>query len=196
MRNGHLLRYVVVLCVLATLGGAVALAANKNGLPDPHRMTARAMGAVTVGAGWQQFIWNGAAPVDSSDNPMTFTLAQPGYLSVVDAFYDGDQFEIRDGTTLIGTTSTPLNDEQFVMTADLAWAYHAAFSWASIPLAAGPHSINIRVINQATGFTGGAAFLRVDYEQFGAPIPTLGWMGLLGLAVVLAAVGFMVLRRS
>ncbi len=196
MKNGHLVRCLVVLCVLLTLGGTAALAANTNGLPESHRMTARAMGPVTIGAGWQRFTWTLAPPADAAENPMTFTLAQPGYLSVVDCFIDGDQFEVRDGATLIATTSAPLNDGQFAATPDLAWLNHAAFSWASIPLAAGPHSINIRFIAAATGPAGGAAFMRVDYDQYGRPIPTLSWIGLLGLAVVLAAAGFVFLRRS
>jgi hypothetical protein len=196
MKNGHLLRYAVVLCVVTALGGAIALAGNTNGGPEPNQMMARAMGPVTIGVGWQGFNWAVVPPTDSTDNPMTFTLTQPGYLSVVDCYFDGDQFEIRDGATLIATTSVPLNDGQFVLTPDLAWLNHTAFSWASIPLAAGSHSINVRVIQGATGFTSGKAFLRVDYDHYGEPIPTLGWLGLLGLAVVLAAVGFVFLRRS
>ncbi len=195
MRRGLWLGGLVVFCLVAAAGGGLALA-NNNGLVDSHHMTARVMGPITVASGWQQFSWSAAPPTDAAENPFTFTLTQPGYLSVVDCYIDGDQFEVRDGTTLIATTSVPKNDGYFVGTPDAAWADHPDFSWASIPLAAGAHSINIRLIAAAAGPPGGAAFLRVDNEQFGIPVPTLGWAGLVGLAALLAAAGFIFLRRS
>ena len=133
--------------------------------------------------------------MDSTQNPFTFTLTQPGYLSVTDAFIDGDRFEVRDGATLIGTTSVPLNDGQSQADPNLAFQT-GIFSWAQYPLAAGAHSINIRVIQEATGFTDGSGFLRVDDTPFTAAIPMLGLFGLATLVALLAGAGFVLLRRG
>jgi hypothetical protein len=189
-------RYVVAAALLLlALAGGLALAANLNGPPPSTGMQAHKMYAITVGSGWQGINWNGAAPVDSTDNPFTFTLAQPGYLSVTDAFIDGDRFEVRDGATLIGTTSVPLNDGHSQADPNLTFQT-GLFSWGQYPLAAGAHAINIRVIAEATGFTSGTAFLRVDYAPFNNTIPMLGLVGLAALAALVAGAGFVLLRRG
>jgi hypothetical protein len=189
-------RYVVAAAlVLLALAGGLALAANLNGLPPRPGMQAHKMYAITVGSGWQGINWNGAAPVDSTDNPFTFTLAQAGYLSVADAFINGDRFEVRDGATLIGTTSVPFNNGLSQADPNVTFQ-NGAWSWGQFPLAAGAHSINIRVIAEATGFTTGTAFLRVDNAPFSNAIPMLGLVGLAALAALLAGVGFVLLRRG
>ena len=187
--------YALVAAMLVALGGNLALAADANRRPLGTRMQAHKMYAITVGGGWQYFDWDGAAPVDSLDNPFTFTLTQPGYLSVTDSYVDGDRFEVRDGGTLIGTTSVPLDDGQYQAQPDLAFQT-AAWSWGQFPLAAGAHSINIRVIAEAAQSTGGTGYLRVDYAPYGRGIPTLGLVGLAALAALLAGTGLALLRRG
>lgn len=188
-------RYMVVAALLLALGESLTLAATSNKRPPRTGIQAHKMGAITVGSGWRYFDWNGAAPVDSTDNPFTFTLTQTGYLSVTDAFIDGDRFEVWDGTTLIGTTSVPLDDGQFQGNPDLAFQT-GRFSWGQYPLATGAHSINIRVIQEATGITGGEGALRVDYQPFTNAIPMLGFVGLAALAALLAGIGYALLRRG
>jgi hypothetical protein len=189
-------RYAVAAAVLLAVGGRLALAANPNGLPPRTGMLAKKMYAITVGSGWQPFGWNGPVGVDSFDNPFTFTLTQPGYLSVTDVFVDGDSFEVRDGVTLLGTTSVPLDDGQSQADPDLTFRT-AAWSWGQFPLAAGLHSINIRVVAEATGYTRGDGYLRIDYSPYGsAAIPALGLAGLAALAALLAGIGYALLRRG
>jgi hypothetical protein len=186
---------ILVIVVAAALCVGAAYAAT-NGPGPQTGMKVKALGAVTVGGGWQGFNWSGAAPVDSSDNPFTFTLAAPGYLTVIDCFYDGDQFEVRNGTTLLGTTSVPANNHQTYTDPNVCAAF-PAWSSGSFPLAAGTYSINIRVIAEATGFTSGTGYLRVDNTQYplANPIPVLGWVGLGALALALGAAAIFVLRR-
>jgi hypothetical protein len=187
--------YMVGVAMLVAFGGSLALAATSNKRPPETGFRAHKMYPITVASGWQPFDWTGAAPVDSTDNPFTFTLAQPGYLSVTDTFIDGDRFEVRDGTTLIGTTSVPLDDGQSQADPNLAFQT-GRFSWGQYPLAAGAHSINIRVIQEATGFTDGSGYLRVDYQPFSNAIPMLGFVGLAALVALFAGIGYALLRRG
>lgn len=186
---------ILVIVVAAALCVGAAYAAT-NGPGPQAGMKVKALGAVTVGGGWQGFSWSGAAPVDSTDNPLTFTLANPGFLTVIDCFVDGDQFQVSDGTTVLGTTSTPANNGQSYGDPNVCAAF-PAWSSGSFPLAAGAHSINIRTIAEATGYPSGSGFVRVDYTQYplANPIPVLGWVGLGALVLALGAAAIFVLRR-
>jgi hypothetical protein len=195
MGGRNRLCHAIAAMMLLAFAGRLASAGNSNRLPPRTGMQARIMYAVTVGSGWQYFDWDGAAPVDSLDNPFTFTLTEPGYLSVTDALVDGDRFEVWDGATLVGTTSVPLDDGQYQPDPDLTFRT-AAWSWGQFPLAAGAHSINIRVITEATGSTSGTGYLRIDLAPYGSAIPTLDLAGLALLAALLAGAGLALLRRG
>ncbi len=195
---------VLVVGVAVLIAGAVtntSRAQQLNGFPEHHSgMVAKALGAVTVGSGWQSFLWNGTAPTPSLENPFTFTLPGPGYIAVVDAYNDGDQFAVYEGATLIANTSVPVDDGTNVGgNPDQAWA-NPKYSRGYFPLAAGAHSINITTIQNANcpGCTAGAAFLRVGLQGdgFNQAIPTLGLVGLAFLAVVIMVAGLVLLRRD
>ena len=201
MLRTRVVRWGLLSSLAVAFLASVAYAQHSNSLPRNKSWTAHIMGAVTVGSGWQLFFWDATPhPSAVTDNPFTFTLTAPGYVAVVDAGFDGDQFQVFDGTTLLGDTTVPLDDGQYAGDATTAWA-NSAFSRRIFPLSAGAHSINVFVIRSATctDCAAGAGFLRVGLDNDGfysPPIPALGLAGLVGLAALLAAGGFILLRRG
>lgn len=103
---------------------------------------------------------SGGNSVFGSLPPWTFTAPAGGAnLTVTDAFLKGDQFEIFDFGTSIGSTSIPATtgacgDDPFPCLAD-AGVSHGVF-----PMAAGAHSITIKA--KASPFGAGAAYFRID----------------------------------
>ena len=187
--------------IAAILVAAAGYAQHSNSFTPAQGMTARALGAITVGSGWQVFGW-AASPKPSpvTQNPFTFTLTDPGYVALTDFLVDGDQFRVFDGTTLLGDTSVPLDDGKFQVNFNLAWA-DPAFSKRVFLLAPGPHSINVFVIRSAScsGCDTGNALIRVGLKNDGfysSPIPALGLVGLAGLAILVVVAGFLALRRG
>ncbi|MFW6012090.1 MAG: Ig-like domain-containing protein [bacterium] len=161
-------------------GGTVAQraeAGNNGARPgDAPRLGLKAETAITVGAGWSAttdvppaFFWSGSAPVDASDGPFTFTLAEPGCVSVTDDFLPGDRFRLSDNGEVIGSTPrVAFGDPQ---TDDVEQGPDAAFadptySSATFGLDAGTHSISIEIIESPA--SGGRGYIRVD--EAGSPL--------------------------
>jgi hypothetical protein len=116
-------------------------------------------------AGWTSFSWLGTSPT----GPFEFASTRPVVVSVTDAFCRGDQFEVLDSGTPIGTTtSVPVfgcDDPNLVEDPDVAFQ-DPSYSHGRFVLGAGSHSITIREITGVIG--SGAGFLRVDT----LPLPT------------------------
>lgn len=108
--------------------------------------------------------------VAAPDTPWTFTLGElGGTLTVSDGFLSGDQFELFDGGSSLGATSTPVvgadcgND----ISACLASSAH---SHGVFTLGAGAHSITgDALLSPFAG--GGAAFFTVTPNTSGVPEP-------------------------
>ncbi|MEO7971164.1 MAG: hypothetical protein ABI698_07690 [bacterium] len=154
----------------------------------PRKMSDRTVGASLMGpvptnGPWVEFAFfgkgiaaTGCSPADPSGPgcapssagnsvfgsapPWTFTAPAGGAnLTVTDAFLRGDQFEISDFGTPIGSTSIPATtgacgDDPVPCLAD-SGVSHGVF-----PMAAGAHSITIKA--KASPFGGGAAYFRID----------------------------------
>ena len=109
---------------------------------------------------WGTFSWVGAPGVLNFEGPLALTTTTAGSLDVTDAFVNGDRFQVYDGTTLLGTTSTPTNVGQSHTTdPDVAFA-DPQWSSGSFPLGPGEHSVTIRNVAIPPGHTDGAGFIR------------------------------------
>lgn len=134
---------------------------------------------ITIGGGWQQFIWGEDGDAWNDEGAFEFAAESPTNLKVTDLFLTGEQFDVYDGDILIGTTSMPTSDES--RTEDYDEAYFSPL-WSSgiFHLEPGSHSITIQTIVNSLDI--GAGGLRVD----AASIPTPGavLLGMLGVGLV------------
>ena len=126
-------------------------------------------------------------PTTNLDAPPWTFAAGNVLLTVVDAFNNGDQFEIFDFGVSIGVTSAPgraddCGDDPVPCLAN------AQMSKGFFNLGAGPHSLTITPTLSPTG--GGAAYLQVSAAALPEPMTTL----LLGSG--LAALSLRRYRRS
>lgn len=138
---------------------------------------------VVIGSGWLRFEWdttnspfvNPCGDFNGSDefgNPtcspgsFNFNSASIASITVTDAFYSGDMFNVSDGTKLLGNTSSVSpSTGDFVEDPDAA-LLNSNFSSGCFDVGMGPHSINITVIQSAiadnTTYTEGAGFIKVE----------------------------------
>ena len=155
---------------------------------SPRKMTDRMsaaslMGPVPVGGPWIEFAFmqtgstaTGCSPADpagpgcgpsSAGNsvfggapPWTFNAPAGGaVITVTDAFLRGDQFDVFDGGTLIGTTSVPVTSGDCGSDPDVCVA-DAQVSHGAFNVGPGPHSI--KIVAKASPFGAGAAYFRID----------------------------------
>lgn len=123
--------------------------------------------AVTVGSGWQSFVWNGIGPVFNSGGPFTFSSAGTTTLKVTDAFCKGDQFAVFDFGVQIGVTTAvaagACAGPTDVFDPDIAFN-DPTYSHGVFILGPGNHSITFQVITNP--FSSGGAFFRVDLSTF------------------------------
>jgi len=108
----------------------------------------------------------GCAPSSAANSvfgslpPWTFNAPSGGAnLTVSDAFLRGDQFEIFDFGTSIGSTSVPSTTGACGDNPDICVA-DPGVSHGVFPMAAGAHSITIKA--KASPFGAGAAYFRID----------------------------------
>ena len=116
------------------------------------------------------------ASLNAPSPDWTFTLLTAGSITFVDAFLSGDQFQITDGGTIIGSTSagtagTSCFDD---ITACLA---NPSISKGTFALSAGSHSINGTTLVNAPQTSGGSGFFRINSA---VPEPGTWAMMLLG----------------
>jgi len=123
-------------------------------------------------SGWYGFSWGesgtttgsttGAAITPISDpgaSPWTFTLVEATPFSVVDGFVIGDQFEVFNFGSSIGTSSTPGASGACSPDDDPIYcASSPGFSVFSTLLAPGSYELSIQTIVFAPGTDGGGAW--------------------------------------
>lgn len=118
--------------------------------------------------------------LNAPDPNWDFTLLTAGSITFVDAFLSGDQFNITDFGSSIGSTSAPTvgdtcHDD---ITACLA---NPNISKGTFALGAGSHSINGTLITGVPGYIGGSGFFRIDVA---VPEPATWVMMLLGFGAI------------
>jgi hypothetical protein len=145
---------------------------------------------LTVNGGWELFSWINGPGVWDLQGAFTYDIPSPTSLKVTDCAIDGDQFEVYDGGSLIGTTSVPTNFGLSTSNPDYAYA---TSNWSSGEFLLGPglHSITLKTIQIAMGHPSGSAYLRADTISV---IPAPGAIALGGIGV--AFVGWLRRRRK
>ena len=151
--------------------------------------------SVAVGGPWYEFAYldSGSAAfacagacepsssgnsVEAGDPVWTFTATAPVLVTITDAFFSGNSFELFDSGILIG--ATPSVDLGYSCGDDPALcALDPNFSHSKLLLGAGDHSLTIDVNDSPFG--GGAAYFRIDAQAVSAPEP--GTLVLLSLGV-------------
>jgi hypothetical protein len=116
--------------------------------------------------------------------PWTFLAASGATLTVTDAFFSGDRFQIFDFGASIGLTSVPsgvadCGDDPVVCLAT------SGMSNGTFALGAGTHSITIVPSLSPDG--GGSAYFRVDGATAAVPEPTSLLLLLSGVALSVGA---------
>jgi hypothetical protein len=106
---------------------------------------------------------------------------------VQDLFFPGDQFKIYDNSSLIFTSSAPVNGGSSCGNDPVACALRSDLSHGSFTFGAGAHNISIQVIAETAGQPTGQAVLELLAAAPPPPVPeptTLSMMGL-GLGALL-----------
>ncbi len=129
---------------------------------------------LTVGS-WDAFNFGDLGFVDT----FTVSVAEGTHVKIriTDGFIIGDEFGFSiDGGAMQFTSDADANDgiQSFAADGDSAWA-DLRLSHAIFNLFAGDHTIDLFHTENATGFTGGTAFIRAD-------IPEPATLALFGLA--------------
>jgi hypothetical protein len=114
--------------------------------------------ALALGAGWAGFNWGSGEPVLANE---TFTFDGAACLSITDAFFPGDRFEVLDNGGSIGLASNPTLVFEGSIATNPDDAFHdPRYSSETFVLPDAAHSITINVI--ANPFNSGGAFIRID----------------------------------
>lgn len=125
---------------------------------------------------------------DGSVLSFTFTLANPGALTIVDAGFGGDQFSISVNGTEYVTSAPTLHDDQNSGTDfDSALSDNARYSFINIMLGAGEYTVSGELSASALDESGlpynaTVGGLRVSE----VPLPAAGWLFFSALAPLFA----------
>lgn len=118
-----------------------------------------AMATTTLGSGsdWTHFRWFGSTgSFDALEGPFNFEVPSGsfGVLQITDAFDIGDTFSLSDGSTVYGTTSTPIPGIEFTRDPDVAFA-DDRWSSGEFEFAEGIFSVQVEAVtdtNQGGGY--------------------------------------------
>ena len=154
--------------------------------------------SITVGGLWYEFAYldSGSAAfacagacepsssgnsVEAGDPAWTFVSTSPVVVTITDAFFSGNSFELFDSGSLAGSTPSvnigySCGDDPAVCLLD------PNFSHAVFALGAGDHSLTIDALDSPFG--GGAAYFRVDAQATAVPEPGTFMLLTLGLCCV------------
>ena len=117
---------------------------------------------------------SGGDSIEAGDPAGTFTSTVPVTVTITDAFFSGNSFELFDGSTLIGSTpSVDIGYSSCGSDADgsdpAACSMDPNFSSGVFSLGAGDHSLTIDALDSPFG--GGAAYFSVDSAAAPSPVP-------------------------
>jgi len=167
---------LLIATVLGTTMNAYAQSAANGAEASPGASVSTTNEAVTPDGSWHRFQFldtgsfgtaGGGCPsiapafLCAPNPPWTFDCANTSlicWLTVTDGFELGDEFEIFDFGSSVGTTSAVVPNGSCGADPDACLA--AGFSSAMIDLGPGAHSITIQVTD--TPFGGGAAFFKME----------------------------------
>ena len=149
---------------------------------------------LTATGNWETYYFGEATPApsdyfqDLSGNPLdfSFTLTSATRLTVVDGFWDGDQFQIFNNGVSLGLTSTPTFDGQYIGDNWSEALNNPAFSSGSWELGPGTYDITGVAVQSPFGNGEGAIALGA------VPEPATWAMLILGIGMI----GFAARRRA
>ncbi|MDF2234049.1 VPLPA-CTERM sorting domain-containing protein [Albimonas sp. CAU 1670] len=119
---------------------------------------------LTLDGGWQSFSF--AQTGSAWDTEFTFTIVDPAYLVVTDAYISGDQFAFYANGELLGETSVPTALGESTSDFDVALASDV-WSSGEAMLAAGSYTITGTTL--ASPYGSGGAAIQLSSTSFSAP---------------------------
>lgn len=141
------------------LAAAVA-AALLVAAPTAHAQTALSSG------NWTSFTFGGVGS-GAYEQPFTYTSADQFFVTVLDGYISGDQFELLAGGSLVGTTTAPTSDLLHCYEAEECLADNR-FSRGTFLLGPGSYSFNVNTV--LSPFDRGGAFIGVNVSDIPAGI--------------------------
>lgn len=135
---------------------AAAVAAFLVAAPTAHAQTALSSGD------WTLFSFGGAGS-GAAGQPFTYTSANQFFLTVLDGFASGDQFEVLAGGSLVGTTTTPTNYAPNCSNSPAACLADNGFSRGTFLFGPGSYSFTVNTVLSPYG--AGDAFIGINVSN-------------------------------
>ncbi|HEU4629664.1 MAG TPA: PEP-CTERM sorting domain-containing protein [Gemmatimonadaceae bacterium] len=113
-----------------------------------------------VDGAWTTFSFGGVG-AGASGQPFTYTASSRFFVTVLDGFSSGDQFQLLDGATPIGTSTAPTDGSYCSSPAECLAS--SAFSRGTFLLDPGTYSFNVNVT--ASPFGSGGAYIGINVSD-------------------------------